>query len=158
VNTPEQRRAYIETIATFPDVLEALVTPLTEAQLHTHFIPHEWTVAQNVHHLADSHMNSFIRFKLLLTEDNPTIKPYNQDAWAVTPDYQPPITASLAILRGLHTRWAALLNGLGEGDWARQGRHPESGAITIDSLLKSYHDHCHAHIDQITRTLAAQGS
>lgn len=151
-----QRRAYIETIATFPDVLEALVTPLTDEQLHTHFLPNEWTVAQNVHHLADSHMNSFIRFKLLLTEDNPTIRPYNQDAWAVTPDYQPPIATSLAILRGLHARWAVLLNNLKEEDWSRQGIHPDSGVITIDSLLKSYHDHCHAHIDQITRTLAAQ--
>ncbi len=158
MNTPEQRRAYIETIATFPDVLEALVTPLTEEQLHTHFLAHEWTVAQNVHHLADSHMNSFIRFKLLLTEDNPTIKPYDQDAWAVTPDYQPPIATSLGILRGLHVRWAALLNHLGETDWARRGTHPASGVITIDSLLKSYHDHCLAHIDQITRTLAAQGA
>jgi hypothetical protein len=156
VNTPEQRRAYIETIATFPDVLEALVTPLTDAQLTTHFIPNEWTVAQNVHHLADAHMNSFIRCKLILTEERPTLKPYNQETWAETPEYNTPIAFSLSILRGLHGRWAAFFSSLTEDQWARTAFHPEYGEINLDGMVEAYHRHCHVHLDQIQKTLAAQ--
>lgn len=158
MNTPEQRRAFIETIASFPDVLEALVTPLDETQLHTHFIPGEWAVAQNVHHLADSHMNSFIRCKLILTEDHPTLKPYDQEAWAETAEYSTPIAHSLVILRGLHARWTALFNSLSETQWARTGFHPENGDISLDDIVRAYDAHCKAHLDQITRTLAAQGA
>jgi hypothetical protein len=153
----EQREAYISTLAAFPDLLESIVICLTPDQLNTPYLDGEWTVAQNIHHLADSHMNSFIRLKLILTEDAPMLKPYDQDAWALTADYNPPIEYSLMMLRGLHARWVALFQSLTDDQWSRIGQHPEAGEITPESLVKSYHNHCHAHLDQITRTLAAGG-
>jgi hypothetical protein len=155
--TAQERQTYMETLAAFPDKLEKLVTGLSDEQLHTAYLPGEWTVAQNVHHLADSHMNAFVRLKFILTQDNPTLVGYNQDAWAVTADYTPPIADSLAILRGLHHRWVALFYSLTEDQWARSGSHTEAGKMTPEDLVRTYHNHCHAHIDQITRTLAAGG-
>lgn len=155
--TSEQRQAYIATLAEFPQTLEAVVGALTADQLTTPYLAGEWTVAQNVHHLADSHMNAFVRLKLMLTEENPTVKPYQQEAWARTSDYDLPIEASLAILRGLHARWVALFTSLTEEQWARTGQHPEVGAISPDNVVETYHNHCHAHLDQIARTLAAGG-
>ena len=136
----EQRETYISTLAAFPDLLESIVVCLTPDQLNTHYLEDEWTVAQNIHHLADSHMHSFIRLKLILTEDNPTIKPYHQNAWALTADYDPPVDYSLMLLRGLHARWVALFQSLSQEEWVRTGQHPEAGAITPESLLKSYHN------------------
>lgn len=153
--TPEERRAMIERLRRLPDELEALVGGLDERQLRTAFIPGEWSVAQNVHHLADSHMNAFIRTKLMLTEDNPTFKPYDQDAWALTPDYAPSIGESLSILRGLHARWCALFENLTDEEIVRPGLHPELGPYRIDLILQGYNRHSDAHIDQIQRTLAA---
>jgi hypothetical protein len=155
--TPEQRQTYIRTIADFPDMLERLIAGLTDEQLHTAYLPNEWTVAQNVHHLADSHLNSFIRFKFVYTEDRPALKAYDQDVWARTADYDVPISASLAILRGLHARWAALLRSFTDETWERVGIHSENGEMRLDGMLLTYHNHCHAHLVQITRTLAAGG-
>lgn len=155
--TPDERRAYINTIRTFPDTLEALVNGLSVAQLTTPYLPDEWTVAQNVHHLMDSHMNAYMRLKWMLSEQNPTIKPYDQDVWAEYPDAtDADISPSLSALRGLHKRWAHLFENLTETEWVRTGVHPEVGTITPEWLVRHYHEHCHAHIDQITRTLAAQ--
>jgi hypothetical protein len=156
--TPEARQIMIETIRNFPDDLEALVSGLSEADLHTHYLDGEWTVAQNVHHLADSHMNSVIRLKLALTEDIPTIRPYDQDAWAELPDsHAIPLASSLMILRGLHERWCILWDSLDEAQWQRRYLHPETGReATLERLLELYDEHCKAHIDQITRTLAAK--
>lgn len=152
----QERLEFIDRIRRFPDELEALVKDLTPEQLLSHFIPGEWSVAQNVHHLADSHMNAFIRTKFLLTEDNPTVKGYNQDAWAARVDgFDPPIQASLAILRGLHLRWVALFESLSEAEWVRKGVHSESGPIDMEDILKTYFQHCNTHLEQITRTLAA---
>lgn len=154
--TPEERRERIDRIRRFPAELEAVVKPLTAEELNTRFIEGEWSVAQNVHHLADSHMNAFIRFKLLLTEDNPTIKNYDQADWAELVDsLEPPIQVSIAILKGLHQRWVVLLDSLKEEHWARPGIHPESGKISMETLLETYSDHGIGHIDQINRTLAA---
>ncbi|MBI5667594.1 MAG: putative metal-dependent hydrolase [Chloroflexi bacterium] len=154
--TPEQRQELINIIRNFPAQLEARVKDLDERQLKTRFIPGEWSVIQNVHHLADSHMNAYIRTKLLLLEDRPTIKPYNQNDWAETPDAtETPLEVSLAILRGLHARWADLFDSLKEEDWACSGIHPESGEITIESLLQTYARHGAGHIEQINKTLAA---
>jgi hypothetical protein len=153
----EERHPLIETIRDFVGRLETAVCHLTPTQLTTHYLPHEWTVAQNVHHLADSHMNSFIRLKLILTEENPPVKPYDQDAWADKPDSNnPDIQTSLMLLRGLHTRWALLFTSLTEADWQRTGIHPDIGTITPEDLLQIYADHCEAHLDQIARTLAPQ--
>jgi len=155
--TPAERRERINRIRQFPAELEARVKDLTEAELTTRFLAGEWSVAQNVHHLADSHMNAFIRTKLLLTEDNPTIKPYHQEIWAELPDgCELPIQHSINILHGLHYRWVKILENLSEADWSRRGIHPEIGAITIEDILKTYSEHGAGHIDQINRTLAAK--
>ena len=154
--TNEQRQEMIERIRRLPAQLEAVVRSLTREQLATHFLAGEWTVAQNVHHLADSHMNSFIRLKLILSEERPPLKPYDQDIWATTPDYDTPIEDSLLLLTGLHRRWVALFEGLKESDWQRTGLHPEIGEVTPDDLLRIYAAHGEGHIDQIERTLAAQ--
>jgi hypothetical protein len=156
--TPAERQAMIAVIENFPAELEALVQDLSDADLRTHYLEHEWTIAQNVHHVADSHMNSFIRLKLALTEDTPTIKPYDQDAWAVTADYDPPIAVSLGLLRGLHERWCILWNSLDDSQWVRSFRHPQLGLLTLEDHLEVYRDHCWAHLDQIQRTLAAKPS
>lgn len=155
--TPEERRQRIEALRRFPADFEALVQDLSDVDLHTPYLAGEWTVAQNVHHVADSHMNAFIRLKLALTEDYPTIKPYNQDAWAELADVQTvPVKHSLALIAALHTRWCALWDSLSTDQWARSLKHPESGDVTVEGILKAYSDHGLAHIDQIQRTLAAK--
>ncbi len=158
MSTPAERQQRIDAVRRFPAELEALVSPLSDAQLYTVTIPGEWTVAQNVHHLADAHINAFIRVKLLLTEDQPMVKPFDQDRWAETEDArQRPLAESLSILRGLHARWAALFESLSEADWAQAGHHPETGVITVDGLLRTYARHGRAHIEQIQKALAAGG-
>jgi hypothetical protein len=155
--TPEERRQRIEAIRRFPADFRALVQDLSDADLHTPYLAGEWTVAQNVHHVADSHMNAYIRLRLALTEDYPTIKPYNQDAWAELADVKNvPIEHSLALIAALHTRWCALWDNLSDDQWTRRIKHPESGDMTVEDILRSYSDHGLAHIDQIQRTLAAK--
>ncbi|MBZ0309622.1 MAG: putative metal-dependent hydrolase [Anaerolineae bacterium] len=150
------RRQYIEHIRQLPGQLRKLVSELTDEQLYTHFLEGEWSVAQNVHHLVDSHINSYVRLKLMLTEDLPTFRPYYQEKWAELPDYQLPIEVSLRMLEALHERWVALFESLDYAQWQRPGYHPEVGQIRVDDLLKSYAEHGHDHLDQIQRTLAAQ--
>jgi hypothetical protein len=151
-----RRREMIHTIRTFPKKLRKRVDGLSAAQMKTHYLPDEWTIAQNVHHLADSHMNSFIRLKLILTENNPALKPYDQVLWAEQPDGDNiHIETSLQLLDGLHARWATLFESLSHEQRRRTGIHPETGVITPDDLLRAYANHCDAHIDQITRTLHA---
>jgi hypothetical protein len=150
--------AYAERIARlerFPDELEAVVSGLTEAQLSFRPAPREWSVRQIVHHLADSHANAFIRLKLALTEDNPTIRPYDQEAFAELPDtLDAPISLSLPFIRALHARWAYLFHRLDEAAWARTFQHPEYGPFTLARLLDTYVEHCDIHLDQIARALA----
>jgi len=153
--SPDERIAKIDRLRRFPDEWEKLVTGLNEHELYTAFIPNEWSVAQNIHHVPDSHMNAYIRTRLILTEDKPTVKPYDQDAWAKLADYKLPIEPSLSILRNLHVRWCALFDSLTAADFARVGIHPEIGEITIDDILITYNNHCDAHIEQVTRTVAA---
>jgi hypothetical protein len=155
--TNDQRSAMIEKIRMFPAQLRERVNGLTELQLTTHFLEGEWTVAQNVHHLADSHMNSFVRTRLILTEDGPTLKPYDQDLWAGLADSgTTALEESLSILDGLHRRWVRLFESLGQDEWRRAGLHPEIGEVTLDDILTIYAGHGEGHIDQINRTLAAQ--
>lgn len=153
--THEERISKIARLRHFSDELEHLVRPLTEAELFTVFIPREWSVAQNVHHLADSHMNAYVRTRLILTEDRPALKGYKQDAWAELEDYKLPIEPSLQILRNLHVRWCMLLDSLISADFARVGLHSENGEVSIDDMLVTYSNHCDAHINQIKRTLEA---
>jgi hypothetical protein len=154
--TPEERAAKIARIAALPEQLKALVCTLTPEQLTTRYLPGEWTVAQNVHHLADSHMNAYVRLKLMLTEENPTFKPYDQDAWADTPDADhAQVGESLQLLRGLHARWVRLLESLDDAQWQRTGWHPESRqTYTPETILRIYSGHGEGHLDQIRRTLA----
>jgi hypothetical protein len=138
----------IDVIRDFPSKLEALVTGLTSEELTTAYNAPEWTVAQNVHHLVDSHMNSYVRMKLMQTESNPHLKPYDQDDWAKLSDSQAAdIRASLAILRGLHQRWTIFLESV--EDWSRPGYHPANGPVTLESQLDYYAAHCEGHLKQI---------
>ncbi len=155
--TPEQRSERIEKIRQFPAQLERALAGLSAEQLTTPYLAGEWSVAQNVHHLADSHMNAFTRAKLILSEDHPLLKPYDQDAWAAMPDgMAPALDTSLMILRGLHSRWADVLESARDADWQRVGIHPERGEVTLERILEIYSGHGEGHIDQIRRTLAAQ--
>lgn len=151
-----ERSAMIAKIRSLPQQLEETLRGLSDKQLDAR-PPGEWSPRQNVHHLADSHMNAFIRLKLALLEDQPTIKPYNQEDWAETPDGRDlPVEHSLSLLRGLHARWAALLESLSDADFARQWYHPEQGRfLTIDDLLVTYSNHGEGHIKQINEALAA---
>ncbi len=154
--TPE-RAGLIDALAALPAQLEALVAGLGPDELITPYLAGEWSVAQNVHHLVDSHMNSYIRCKLIMTEERPPLKPYDQDAWAALPDgAEADIAVSLAMLHGLHTRWARFWRNLPEEAWAREGLHAEYGPMSLASILRSYVAHGEGHLDQIQRTLAAR--
>lgn len=156
------KQALIEKIGKLPDQIEALVSQLSDVELTTHYLKKEdgsdeWTVAQNVHHLADSHANSYIRCMLLMTEDHPTIRPYDQDAWAAMPEAQAAdLSYSLMILHGVHQRWVKFWEKLSDSDWDRTGFHPEGGDFSLSDQLTSYVNHGEGHIDQIQRTLAAK--
>ncbi len=154
-HTPEQRLTLIARLRRFPDEWEALVSGLSDHELYTEFIPGEWSVAQNVHHVPDSHMNAYVRTHLILTEDKPPLKGYAQAEWAKLADYKLPIEPSLAILRNLHVRWCAIFDSLSPADFARTGIHSEIGEVNLDDILTTYNNHCDAHIEQVTRTLAA---
>lgn len=153
----DERTALLEKIQLLPEQVAELVSGLSDEQMTTPFIEGEWTVAQNVHHLCDSHMHSYIRCKLIFTEDNPTLKPYDQEVWAALPDaMEADVWGSLGLLAGLHSRWTTFWQNLAEEDWARAGYHPESGVVTLLDQLKLYAWHGEAHLRQIANTLAAQ--
>ncbi|MCY3946940.1 MAG: DinB family protein [Anaerolineaceae bacterium] len=149
---------YIAWIRELPQQLRALVDGLDEEQLTTHFQEGEWNVAQNVHHLADTNMNVFMRIKMALTEDRPTIPSFDQDKWAVTAEAGGmPIESSLVLLEGLQERWAALAETLSDEQLARSVVSPLYGESTIGDMLRGYSRHGLNHLDQIRETLAAQG-
>ena len=145
-----QRRAAIETIAATPATFRAAVRGLTETQLDTPYRPDGWTVRQVVHHVPDSHMNAYVRFKLGLTEDEPAIRTYQEKLWAETPEMRAPIDVSLALLEALHGRWVLLLRALGPGEFARTIQHPEWGRPTLDGMLAMYAWHGRHHTAHIT--------
>ena len=151
--SPEQRAEWIDEMEALPHELKQAVSSLTDMQLDTPYRPGGWTVRQVVHHLPDSHLNSYVRFRLALTEDTPTIKPYDEAKWAELPDAKTgPIDPSLLILEGLHQRWTALLRTLDEHAFARTLRHPERGEIRLDWTLGLYAWHCQHHLAHITRS------
>lgn len=150
------RTPLIDKIRCLPQQIAELVAALTDDELTARPLAGEWSVAQNVHHLADSHMNSYIRCKLIATEEHPTLKPYDQDLWAAMADASgPDVMISLQLLSALHARWVVFWESLPESAWSRTGFHPESGDVSLDDQLRLYAAHGEAHIDQITRTLAA---
>jgi DinB superfamily len=156
--TPDQRRAAIEAIALVPAGLRAAVAKLTQAQLDTPYRPGGWTVRQLVHHIADSHMNAVMRFKLALTEAEPMVKSYEENLWAELADTKsPPIELSLGILEALHTRWVILLRSLKPEQFSRKFRHAQWGAETIDFLLAQYSWHGQHHVAHITSLRERRG-
>ncbi len=149
--TPSMRGPAIEVIRTLPAQMRAAVSGLSDAQLDTAYRPGGWTVRQVVHHVADSHMNGFIRIKLALTEDNPTIKPYDQDAWAMLADMRLPIDVSLNLLDGIHHRWEVVARVITPEQFSRTFVHPEMGEqLTVDQQLQLYAWHSRHHVAHIT--------
>jgi uncharacterized damage-inducible protein DinB len=148
----KQLEQWIIDIKYLPNQLENAVINLDEHQLETPYRPEGWTVKQLVHHVADSHMNAYIRFKLGLTENNPTIKPYDEAAWALLNDSKAiPINVSLTLLFALHARWVAVLENIKEDEWNRTVFHPEQKKeITLWHLLGMYAWHSLHHTAHIT--------
>lgn len=144
------RTENLETVANLPARLREAVTGLDEGQLDTEYRPGGWTVRQTVHHVADSHANSIIRFKLALTEDVPTIRPYYEDRWAKLADAAMPVEVSLRLTEAVHDRWTTILRSMTEADYQRKLIHPESGAWTLEAFLAMYAWHSKHHTAHIT--------
>ncbi|GGG41597.1 YfiT family bacillithiol transferase [Hymenobacter glacieicola] len=146
------RTAYMAQIATLPDLIRTAVLGLSPEQLSTPYRPGGWTVRQVIHHLPDSHLNSYTRFKLALTEDNPTVRPYEEQLWAELPDNEAtPVAVSLALLEALHIRWVKLLRNLTDAQWTRTFYHPGSQrTFTLDQALVLYAWHGRHHLAHIT--------
>lgn len=148
--TAEDRQRCIDVIADTPARLREAVDGLSAEQLDTPYREGGWTVRQVIHHVPDSHMNSYVRFKLALTEDEPLIKPYDEAAWAHLGDSRAtPIETSLCLLDCLHARWVNLLRDISEQGWKRSFRHPEHGAVTLESNLALYAWHGEHHVGHI---------
>lgn len=151
--TSESIQEAIATIKAFPFHIFTAVSPLTVEQLDTPYRPGGWTVRQLVHHCADSHMNAFIRYKLALTEENPTVKPYDEAVWANLPDAALPIESSLAIIKAIHLKWGVLLDSMKAEDFKKTYFHPEKKRnqdLDEVTLLYSWHSQHHlAHIQHL---------
>ncbi|HEV2387786.1 MAG TPA: putative metal-dependent hydrolase [Candidatus Acidoferrales bacterium] len=156
--TEAQRREFIATLVAAPARLRAAVTGLSDAQLDTPYRPGGWTVRQVAHHVPDSHMNAYIRFRLALTENEPAIKVYDEARWAELADAKSsPIEPSLALLENLHKRWVILLESLSPAEWKRTLRHPEMGVLAVDTTLALYAWHSRHHVAHITALRAREG-
>ena len=156
--TSDERRALIGMIADAPRNLRGAVANLNERQLDTPYRDGGWTVRQVAHHVPDSHLNAYTRLKLALTEDEPTIKPYEEARWAELADSrETPIEVSLTLLDALTTRWVTLLNSMTENDFARKFRHPDHGAVDVDWLVQMYGWHSRHHVAHITSLRARNG-
>ncbi|HXV13668.1 MAG TPA: putative metal-dependent hydrolase [Candidatus Krumholzibacteria bacterium] len=148
--TMDRVRGAIDEIAACPAALRSAIRGFDDAKLDTPYRDGGWTVRQVVHHVPDSHMNAYIRLKLGLTEDNPTIKPYEQQLWAQLPDAREPIGPSLANLDAVHERWVSLLRQLEEKDFSRTIFHPENGSMTLGLLTLHYAWHGKHHVAHLT--------
>jgi uncharacterized damage-inducible protein DinB len=155
--TPELRQAAIEEIASTPAKMRAAVTGLNDAQLDTPYREGGWTVRQVVHHVPDSHMNAFVRLKLALTEEKPTIKPYNEAAWAELADAKMPIEISQALLDSVHARWDTLWRAMKPEHFSRVLVHPDHGERTVDWLVFLYAWHGKHHTAHITELRKQKG-
>jgi len=156
--TPGRYPGLIEEVAAAPALYRDAVRGLDYAQLDTPYRPEGWTVRQTVHHVADSHMNSYIRFRLALTESGPAIRPYDQKAWAELADSRTaPVELSLQLIENLHARWVLLLKTLSDEDFLRTFRHPELGALRLDTNLALYAWHGRHHAAHITGLRARNG-
>jgi uncharacterized damage-inducible protein DinB len=155
--TNDMRRENIKAIKELPGELACALHGLDAGQMDTEYRPGGWTVRQVVHHVADSHLNAYCRFKLALTEEGPTIKPYDEAAWAELPDNTTSAEVSLQLTEGLHKRFANLLDGMSESDFGRTLVHPESGPWTLDEMLALYAWHSKHHTAHITALRAREG-
>jgi uncharacterized damage-inducible protein DinB len=145
------RQNLIREIAETPAKLREAVKGLSEEQLDTPYRPGGWTVRQVVHHIPDSHMNAYIRFKLGMTEQQPPVKPYKENLWAELVDAKSsPIEPSLTLLESLHQRWTVFLRSMATADFARAVNHPENGMMTLDRVLQLYAWHGRHHVAHIT--------
>lgn len=147
--TQDERREAIDAIGRLPDLLEGVALRLDTGKLDSSYREGGWTRRQVIHHIADSHLMGYSRMKMILTEEYPTLKPYDQDAWATLSDSSIPIEASLALVRGLHARWHAMLQGVPEGSWGLTAYHPEDGEVVLEQLLRKYAGHGAHHVRQI---------
>lgn len=156
-----QRAQWIDEIRVCPAALRSAVAGLTETQLDTPYRDRGWTVRQVVHHLPDSHINSYVRFKLALTEDRPTIRGYSQEGWAALPDGSAaPVDISLSLLDAVHRRWVVLLDVMSDADYHRTFLHPEmpeTGPIPLDITLAHYAWHGRHHVAQIASLRERRG-
>jgi uncharacterized damage-inducible protein DinB len=149
--TAEQKQQCLSDIEQAPANLRAALSGLSEQQLETPYRDGGWTLRQLAHHVPDSHMNSYIRFKLALTEDEPTIKAYMENLWAELPEAQyAPIEVSLALLDALHRRWMLMLHQFTDKEWKRTYRHPELGPMTLEKTLALYAWHGRHHVAHVT--------
>jgi uncharacterized damage-inducible protein DinB len=151
------RAQQIDTLRQLPATLQAAISGLKDAQLDTPYREGGWTVRQLVHHIADSHANSYIRVKLALTEDTPTIKPYDEAAWANLPDSRMPTDVSMALIQGVHARLVNLLDSMTDADYEKSFKHPERGPITLANNLAMYDWHSRHHTAHITRLRERMG-
>jgi uncharacterized damage-inducible protein DinB len=153
-----QRMVAIAELAALPGRLSDAVKGLDREQLDTPYREGGWTVRQLVHHIADSHMNAFMRLRLALTEDWPTVTPYDEKAWAELRDSsRAPVAWSIALVEELHARWVMLLESLSEEQWARGMRHPTNGPMTVEAQTQMYAWHSRHHVAHITRLREREG-
>jgi hypothetical protein len=156
--SPAERASAISQIAATPKCLRDAVAGFSQEQFDTCYRPGGWTVRQVVHHIPDSHLNAYVRVKLALTEDEPTIKPYDEARWAELQDSrETPVEVSLTLLDALHHRWDVLLRSLRPEDFARRLRHPEHGTMTLDDLVGIYAWHGRHHVAHITSLRVREG-
>lgn len=155
--TQEQRAAKIARIAGCPPVLRAAVAGLSDEQLDTPYRDGGWTVRQVVHHVADSHMNGYLRCRWIVGEPGTTLKAYDQDQWATFEDMNMPLEPSLTLIDGLHQRWSHFLSTLPEDAWNKRAIHPERGQISLEDVLETYSEHGANHTKQITDLRARKG-
>ncbi len=149
--SPKERASLIDQIAATPERMRAAVAGLSNEQLDTPYRPGGWSVRQVVHHVPESHLNSYIRFKLAITEDQPTIKPYFEDRWAQLQDaLVSPIEPSLDLLEALHQRWVWFLRSLKDEDFKRTFQHPEQGLVSLNKNVALYAWHGRHHVAHIT--------
>ena len=153
VISKEQVAEWIEEIRVLPEQLKEVIKDLSDEELNRSYRENGWTVRQLVHHIADSHMNSYIRIKLALTEETPTIKPYEETEWAELPDYSLPISESLQLIESLYVRWVYLLQSLTEEQLKRAFLHPDSGITTVEKSIGIYAWHGKHHLAHIQNAL-----
>jgi hypothetical protein len=153
-----EKRTHLRDIAQLPAKLREAVAGLAKQHLDVPYREGGWTIRQIVHHIPDSHMNSYVRFKLALTEDQPTIKPYNEKLWAEIPEARTArIEMSLDMVDALHKRWSLMLDNMTDGDFERSILHPEIGVLKLKSLVAGYGWHCRHHVAQIVATRRRMG-